>query len=97
MNVLYLINYAGKSGIEKYVENLVRLLPPTGIRCFFAYNLTGPLAEKMAAAGVESLQLPLEWKSVNEDMVKCVIPNGVSRAKLVADQYFDVLYELGRN
>ena len=41
-------------------------------------------------------KLPLEWKSVNEDTVKCVIPNGVSRAKLVADQYFDVLYELGR-
>ena len=62
MNVLYLINYAGKSGIEKYVENLVRLLPPTGVKCFFAYSLPGPLAEKMAAAGVESLRLSLEWK-----------------------------------
>ena len=62
MNVLYLINYAGKSGMEKYVENLVRLLPPTGVNCFFAYNLHGPLAVKMAAAGVESLQLSLEWK-----------------------------------
>lgn len=62
MNVLYLINYAGKSGIEKYVENLVRLLPPAGFRCFFAYNLHGPLADKMAEAGVESLRLSLEWK-----------------------------------
>lgn len=62
MNVLYLINYAGKSGIEKYVENLTRLLPAAGFRCFFAYNLDGPLAEKLSAAGVESLRLSLEWK-----------------------------------
>ena len=62
MNVLYLINYAGKSGIEKYVENLVRLLSPRGVKCFFAYNLHGPLADKLADAGVESLQLSLEWK-----------------------------------
>lgn len=62
MNVLYLINYAGKSGIEKYVENLVRLLSPEGVNCFFAYNVHGPLADKMAAAGVESIRLSLEWK-----------------------------------
>lgn len=62
MNVLYLINYAGKSGMEKYVENLTRLLPAAGFHCYFAYNLAGPLAEKMADAGVESLRLSLEWK-----------------------------------
>ena len=62
MNVLYLINYAGKSGMEKYVENLTRLLPEAGYHCYFAYNLDGPLAKKMADAGVESLRLSLEWK-----------------------------------
>ena len=62
MNVLYLINYAGKSGMEKYVENLTRLLPGAGFHCYFAYNLDGPLAKKMADAGVERLQLSLEWK-----------------------------------
>lgn len=62
MNVLYLLNYAGKAGIEKYVENLCRLLPAAGFHCYFAYNLAGPLSEKLAAVGVECLQLSLEWK-----------------------------------
>ena len=62
MKVLYLINYAGKAGIEKYVENLVRLLPAAGLEPYFAYSLAGPLSEKMAAAGVPSLRLSLEWR-----------------------------------
>lgn len=62
MKVLYLINYAGKAGMEKYVENLVRLAPAAKVECYFAYNLPGELSEKMAAQGIPSLQLPLEWK-----------------------------------
>lgn len=62
MKVLYLINYAGKAGMEKYVENLVRLLPAAGAECYFAYNLHGELADKMAAAGVPSLRVELEWR-----------------------------------
>ena len=66
MNVLYLINYAGKSGIEKYVENLCRLLPAAGVGCFFAYSIAGPLSEKLTAAGVEGLQLSLEWRDAGK-------------------------------
>ena len=62
MNVLYLINYAGKSGIEKYVANLSRLGPDAGINPYLAYSVAGPLSEKLAAAGVPTLQLSLEWK-----------------------------------
>ena len=62
MKVLYLINYAGKAGIEKYVENLVRLGPGAGVEPYFAYAVAGPLSEKMAAAGVPSLQFSMEWK-----------------------------------
>ena len=47
MNVLYLINYAGKAGTEKYVENLVRILGRDQITPFFAYNIDGELSEKM--------------------------------------------------
>ena len=67
MKVLYLINYAGKAGIEKYVENLVRLLHAAGLEPYFAYNLPGPLSEKMERAGVPSLRLSLEWKNAGKD------------------------------
>lgn len=62
MKVLYLINYAGKAGIEKYVANLVRLLPAAGLEPYFAYSIPGELSEKMAAQGVPSLRLGLEWR-----------------------------------
>ena len=62
MRVLYLINYAGKAGIEKYVENLVRLGPAEGIEPYFAYSIAGPLSEKMERAGVPSLRFSMEWK-----------------------------------
>ena len=63
MNVLYLINYAGKAGTEKYVENLVRILGRDQITPFFAYNIDGELSEKMRAAGVEMLQLDMGKKA----------------------------------
>ena len=62
LKVLYLINYAGKAGIEKYVENLVRLLPGAGVECYFAYSIPGELSEKMKKQGVPVLRLSLEWK-----------------------------------
>ena len=63
VNVLYLVNFAGKAGIEKYVQNLTRLLPAAGGTPYFAYAIPGPLSEKLAAAGVPSLRLSLEWKN----------------------------------
>ena len=62
MKILYLINYAGKAGIEKYVENLVRLLPGAGAECYFAYSIPGELSEKMEKLGIPVLKLSLEWK-----------------------------------
>ena len=73
MKVLYLVNFAGKAGIEKYVQNLTRLLPAAGGTPYFAYNVPGPLSEKLAAAGVPSLRLDLEWK------------NALGAAKTLAD------------
>ncbi len=63
MNVLYLINYAGKAGTEKYVENLIRL-GEGKIKPFFAYNIGGELSEKLAAAGIPSLQVDMGKKAV---------------------------------
>ena len=61
MKVLYLVNFAGKAGIEKYVENLARLLPERGAECCFAYNIPGELSEKLERAGIPCLQLDLSW------------------------------------
>lgn len=59
LRILYLINYAGKAGTEKYVENLVRIFSAAGNECHFAYNIAGELSEKMSARGVPCLQLDL--------------------------------------
>lgn len=64
MKVLYLINYAGKAGTEKYVENLVHILSPDHIEPFFAYGVGGELSEKMAAAGVPSIKLDMGRSAV---------------------------------
>ena len=64
LNVLYLINYAGKAGTEKYVENLVRILGKDRINPFFAYNIDGELSEKMRAANVPTLQLDMSKGAV---------------------------------
>ncbi len=63
MNVLYLINYAGKAGTEKYVENLIRL-GKGKMNPFFAYNIEGELSQKMKDAGVPSLQVEMSWRSM---------------------------------
>ena len=64
MNVLYLINYAGKAGTEKYVENLVRILGKDKINPYFAYNIPGELSEKMKKMNVPSLRLDMGRLSV---------------------------------
>lgn len=60
MRVLYLINYAGKAGTEKYVENLVGYLHPDRAECFLCYNVDGPLADKMRAKGITCFQLEMK-------------------------------------
>ncbi len=64
MNVLYLINYAGKAGTEKYVDNLVRILGRDKIEPYFAYNLPGELSEKMKQSGVPCLQVDMGKSSI---------------------------------
>ena len=60
MNVLYLLNYAGKAGTERYVELLCRSLSGDGrIRPFFAYHEGGELAEKLREMGVPVRQLTM--------------------------------------
>ena len=64
MRVLYLINFAGKAGTEKYVENLIRILGEDRISPHFAYNVAGELSEKLEKAGVPCFQVNMDKRSL---------------------------------
>lgn len=64
MKILYLINFAGKAGTEKYVENLIRILGEDKIIPYLAYNVPGELSEKLENLGVPSLQLNMNKTAV---------------------------------
>ena len=58
--VLYLLNYAGKAGTERYVETLVKYLSADGlVQPFFAYNEGGLLVERLEAMGVPCRQVTM--------------------------------------
>lgn len=59
LNVLYLLNYAGKAGTERYVETLVRQLGGTRIRPFFVYHEGGLLVERLEKLGVPTRRLEM--------------------------------------
>jgi len=59
MNVLYLINYAGNGGSEKYVYNLINDYNGKKCNCFFAYNEGGELASQMAKDKVITFKLDM--------------------------------------
>ncbi len=55
--VLYLLNFAGRGGSERYIRTLVEELSGKGMEPFFAYNEAGPLLDWMKARGVPCRQL----------------------------------------
>ena len=56
LKVLYLLNFAGKAGTERYVETLVKYLSADGlVQPFFAYNEGGAAG---GAAGGHGRALP---------------------------------------
>ena len=58
--VLYLLNFAGKAGTERYVETLVKYLSADGlVQPFFAYNEGGLLVERLEAMGVPCRQITM--------------------------------------
>ena len=59
MKVLYLINFAGKAGTERYVENLIAHLQPSKAICGLCYNVDGPLAEKMRTQGIPTHRIEM--------------------------------------
>ena len=60
LKVLYLLNFAGKAGTERYVETLVTYLTRDNlIDPYFAYNHGGLLVERLEEAGVPCQQLEM--------------------------------------
>ncbi len=59
LNVLYLLNHAGKAGTERYVETLVKYLGGKQVNPFFAYNESGLLVERLEGMGVPCRQVDM--------------------------------------
>lgn len=55
--ILFLINYAGNGGSEKYVDDLVRIFTAQGDDCRLCYNVPGALSERLEARGVPAFRL----------------------------------------
>lgn len=60
MNVLYLLNHAGKAGTERYVQTLIEELSPKKINAFFAYNEDGLLRETLESKGIKTFRIPMK-------------------------------------
>lgn len=60
LKVLYLLNFAGKAGTERYVETLVKYLGGKEVDPYFAYNQGGLLVERMEAMGVPCRQIAMD-------------------------------------
>lgn len=70
IRVLYLINYAGKAGTEKYVYNLAKKYHKSKAECYFVYNTEGPLCEQIKELGIEpkriEMRSPFDFKAARE-------------------------------
>ncbi len=75
LKVLYLINFAGKAGTEKYVYNLIEKYHKKTAECFMVYNLEGPLCEQVRELGVTPKQItmknPFDFKAAKELAAYC--------------------------
>lgn len=60
MNVLYLLNHAGKAGTERYVQTLIEKLNATKINAFFAYNEDGLLRETLESKQIKTFQFSMK-------------------------------------
>lgn len=84
MKILYLINYAGSGGSERYVELLARYYHGSKAQCGLCYNVDGPLVEKMKELDIPVYQLPM--KSIAD------ISAAKQLAKIVKDGEYDVIH-----
>jgi L-malate glycosyltransferase len=60
LNVLYLLNHAGKAGTESYVYSLIERLNNNGVKAYFAYNEEGFLVDRLKNMGIETYNLNMK-------------------------------------
>ena len=73
INVLHLINYAGKGGSEKYILSLAEKLNKKQCTFYLGYSVEGPLIVQAREIGIEAFHIPM----------KC--PYDLRAAKMVKD------------
>ncbi|MBE7051924.1 MAG: glycosyltransferase [Ruminococcaceae bacterium] len=75
MKVLYLINYAGNAGTEKYVYNLIKTFEGNDTKCYFAYGIEGKLSDQVKELGIPMFQLnmrhPFDKKAAKQLAAYC--------------------------
>jgi glycosyltransferase involved in cell wall biosynthesis len=75
VNVLFLLNHAGRGGSERYIQTLVQQLGRNAINPFFAYNESGPLKTWMEAQEVPCFQIdmngPFDFKAARALAALC--------------------------
>jgi len=59
MKILYLINYAGNAGTEKYVYNLIKTYESADTKCYLGYGIDGKLSEDVKALGIPTFQFEM--------------------------------------
>lgn len=102
MKILYLINFAGKAGTEKYVENLIDYFEGDKCSCSLCYNIDGPLADKMRQKGIECYQLemknPFDLRAAKKLAQICLQNNiDVIHAQYPRENYIALLSHLFYN
>lgn len=96
IKVLYLINYAGKAGTEKYVYNLAQKYNNKKCECFFVYNEEGPLCNQMESLGIVPKRIemrnPFDIKAAKELAQYCAENNiDVIHAQYPRENYIALL------
>jgi len=102
MKVLYLINFAGKSGTERYVENLVEYLYPEKAQCGLCYGVEGPLANKMRKKNIPTHRVKMRHffdLIAAKQLADICLQNGydVIHAQYPRENYIAILSQLFGN
>lgn len=99
MKVLYLINYAGKGGSERYVQILAQSFLKRDVEVFFAYNENGPLVKQMKELNIKTYNInmkgPFDLSSAKQLASICKENNiDIIHAQFPRENYIALLSKL---
>jgi len=96
MNILYLMNHAGKGGSEKYVKNMAEYCHLQGDNVFFIYNENGQLVEQMKRLSKNISQFemssPIDFKAAKKLSLYCALHRiDVIHTQFARENYIAIL------